>query len=455
MRRVAFRRALPLLFCVFCAATHASIARADPVAVPPPPPVRSNDPARISGIQSPAREPSDTMLRIADATLWPVRAVVDLVFFTTGNAAGLVENEQVVPRIEALTNPPRGQIGFFPTAFTETGASPNVGARMLANAGNLASTLRAGYGGADVWVVESRLRYAAKIPFPAVISFEGLTDRRHGIGYLGVGQSPETDVRNLFLNGPQAGIYREQRQRFITGAGIRPASDAEILVSTSYTLRHDDEDPDALAFGNSFSQVFAPGTVPSALQENHRSYSELAVRVDTRATRGAPVAGVLFESYAGYSADIERAHTDFVRLGGRVAGFVPIYRRTNVLSPKVVLDTVAPVAGSTVPFFELTHQPDFRGPDTRRDNVSLVLSLDYRWKVMRFFAARLFGDAATVAERVQYLRINDMRWILGGGVDLFGSAADLVRLALGAGADGVQFSFSFGLPGPYGDRQHQ
>jgi hypothetical protein len=432
-----------------------SLAHADPVALPPPPPVRANDPSRISGLQSPGQQPSDAALAFADAALWPVRAIVDLVFFTTGNAAGLIENEQIVPRVESITNPPRGKIGLFPTAFTETGSSPNVGARLVANAGNLASTLRAGYGGEDVWVVESRLRYAAKIPFPAVVSFEGLTDRRTGIGFLGVGQSPESDPRNHFVQGPVAGIYREKRQRFITGAGIRPASDTEVLVSTSYTYRNDDDDPSALSAGDAFSQVFVPGSVGSALSRNHRSYTEVAIRVDTRETRGAPVAGALFESYGGYSTDFEHEHTDFVRVGGRIAGFVPIYRRTNVLSPKLVLDAVAPVAGSTIPFFELAHNPDFRGPDTRRDNVALVASLDYRWKVMRFLAARFFGDATTVAERVHNLRVDGMRWILGGGVDLFGSAANLVRLSLGAGPDGVQFAFSLGLPGPFGDRQHQ
>src|SRR5205085_214238 len=108
-----------------------------------------------------------------------------------------------------------------------------------------ATTLRAGYGGPDANLVESRLRVTTSYLVPAVFSLEGYHDRRTGLSYLGLGQNPESDERNLFLGEPRAGTYRERRERIVAGFGFRPFADLEVLTSASITQRFTDDPPNA------------------------------------------------------------------------------------------------------------------------------------------------------------------------------------------------------------------
>src|SRR5690606_10564923 len=107
--------------------------------------------------------------------------------------------------------------------------------------------------------------------------------------------------------------------------------------------------------------------------------------------------GLQLEVYGGHAVGIPPTATSFLRTGGRIATHIEVYRRSNILSPRLVLDTMRPVGDFSIPWGELTRQPDFRGFDTRRDRTSLVASLDYRWTLMRYLAAKLFVDMAQVA----------------------------------------------------------
>jgi hypothetical protein len=107
-----------------------------------------------------------------------------------------------------------------------------------------------------------------------------------------------------------------------------------------------------------------------------------------------------------------------------------------------------------VPFAELPRQPDFRGVDNRRDFVSAVASLDYRWTLMRYLAARLFVDAATVGPRIYELSLA-LRPAVGFGFDVFSRSTQLGSLALALSPDGVRLLMSIGVAGAFGDRQHR
>ncbi len=411
-----------------------------------------NDPKTITAAERPAREPSDTARGLADVVLFVPRQLVGLVFFATGAAAGLIENEQVVPRVRQMLFSRDGQIGVFPTVFLETGTSPNVGARMVASVDNTATTLRSGYGGADTNVVESRMRFGTAGPAPTMLSIEGLHDRRTQLGYLGLGQDPGSDPRNAFVSDLRQATYRERRERAIVSFGIRPGADIELFLSSSYAQRFTEDAPD---LGPGFQDVFAPRSVPGAQRLTRLVYTELAVRLDTRQARAAPAAGVLMEGYGGTAHGVLDDPSGLLRLGGRAAAFVPLVRRTNILSPRIILDTVTGSSGREIPFQELAHQPEFRGFDTRRDHVSMVLSLDYRWKFASFIAARVFVDGATVAPTVQEIDFKQLRYAAGAGIDLFSSDVELARLGFAASRDGVSLLLSFGVSPRFGDRQHR
>jgi hypothetical protein len=459
-RRASSRAAAAALSGTLIAFGGVRSARGDektPAAAAPSQPAGPRPPEEISGIERPARESGEPARALANALLWVPRSVADLVFLTTGTAAGLVENEQVVPRAHDFffSQQAGGEVGIFPTAFIET-STPlfNVGARFVAYVGPLATTMRAGYGGPDSNLVESRLRFTTSTIFPAVFSLEGYHDRRSGLSYLGLGQTPQSDPRNVFLGEPRAGIYRERRERIIAGLGIRPFSDVEVLASSSITQRFTDDAPESAP--DELDQVLAPPSVPGFGRTQRIAYQELAVRYDSRSSREAVVTGNFFELYSGWASGLGATHASFFRAGGRIAGFFPVFRSSSVLSPRIVIDALEEVGAEPVPFTELVGQPTFRGFDNRRDHASLVASLDYRWPIVRYLAARLFFDAARVDPSLSELHFKGFRYAGGFGFELHSRNAELGRVALALSSDGFSFLFSFGGPGAgFGDRQHR
>jgi len=412
------------------------------------------DSTEQTGVEEPARYGSEPARAVANAFLWPVRLMVDLVFLTTGTAGALLQNEQIVPRTRDFFFTSNGQIGLFPTLFLETGTSANVGARLIASIDPYAATLRAGYGGSDENVVEGRMRLTLSLGVPAVMSLEGLHDRRSGLGFLGLGQTPESDPRNQFRNGPAAGVFRERRERVVAGFGIRPLADLELLLSSSLTQRYTDDpaDPD---LAPTIDQAFLPSSTTGAFRTTRILYSELAVRTDTRVSRNGVATGALMEGYAGFARGTGDDPTRFGRAGFQMAAFLPFIRRSTVLSPKLVVDALVPSADGEIPFTEFTGQPTFRGFDNRRDYVSAVASLDYRWYLGRFFDARLFTDIARVAPTVSDLRLDHLRWAAGFGFDLHTSTSELGRIAVAGSTEGVHLLFTLGVPAGFGDRQHR
>ena len=74
---------------------------------------------------------------------------------------------------------------------------------------------------------------------------------------------------------------------------------------------------------------------------------------------------------------------------------------------------------------------------------------------MRYLAARLFGDTATVAPRLKSLSFEHLRWDAGFGFDVFSRTTQLGSIAFSGSPDGVRFFFSFGISSGFGDRQHR
>lgn len=435
-------------------------AAADPPAKPaaPDPPAKAAarppaTPEEVSGVERPERQAGAPSRFVWNTLLWVPRSAIDLVFLTTGTAGGLLENEQLVPRTRDFFFTSSGNFGVFPTLFVETGITPNVGARMIARGDRVVGTLRGGYGGPDANVVEGRALVLATIPVPLVVMVTGLHDRRTNRGFLGVGQTPETDARNQFLLDGRVGVYREQRERAILGVGIRPVADLELIVSSSYTQRRVDDAPGAAAAA--LTNVFAPASIRGAYQTTRIVYSEAAIRYDSRANRGGEAPGALFEGYAGWASSVSGDDVEYARYGVRTGLFLPFIRPTTILSPMIALDTMRPAKHAVVPFTELVGQPMYRGFDNRRDYVSLVGTLDYRWYVSRFIAGRLFVDGAHVYPTLKEFRLDHLRWAAGFGVDLHSSTTQLGRIAFAVSRDGFNFLFTFGIPAGFGDRQHR
>lgn len=412
----------------------------------------------VTGVEEPATEPGDAAREVASVLLYLPRVFVDLAFLGTAVAAGVIENEQVVPRVQELvqTTTPGGRILVFPTAFVETGRPFNIGARMIASTRSAATSVRVGFGGVDDTVLESRFAYEVDEPLRGVINVELLHQRQSELEYSGVGQDPKTDPRNRFRAGAQSleALYFERRTRAIWGLGYRLTDSMQILVSTSVSRRQIRDA--AGAERQALSAVFEPGSVVGVSEDAWVIYSETAGRIDTRATRGRPSAGVLLESYAGTARRFLRGpDVAFLRMGGRTAGFIPIYRSTNILSPAIFIDGIVPLGGLDVPFTELPQQPDYRGIDDRRDNISIVGALTYRWLLVDHVGARLFFDTATVTDEISNVDLTGLRYAGGFGVDLHTDSAEIGRISMSGSPDGVRLLLSIGVSRAYGDRQHR
>ncbi|MCA9630478.1 MAG: hypothetical protein KC766_22560 [Myxococcales bacterium] len=412
-------------------------------------------PEDVPGIERGGREAGDLSRELAGGLLWLPRQTVELLFFASGNAAGLIDDEQVIPRVEDTLNPPKGEVRVFPTLFVETAGPLSVGMRMLARADNFGSTVRFGFGGRRELVAESRLRATLAEPRPIVLGIELLHDVRGSRGYLGVGQEPTSDPRNIFRTDSteREGKYEEIRERFITSIGVRPLEDLELLLSSSITSRHlldaDDAEEQRL------SRVFDLEQLPGGLGLRRITYNEVGLRVDTRKGRNGAHPGIQLETYLGHALGIPPTETSFIRSGGRIATYFEVYKRSNILSPRLVLDTMRPLDNASIPFNELTRQPDFRGFDSRRDFSSLVASLDYRWTVMRYLAARLFADAAIVAPDLPGLRHETPRFAAGSALDFFTRSGSLGSVTTVFSPEGFKLTLSFGVAGGFGDRQHR
>ncbi len=441
-----------------------------PEPIKPAAPAKVLEPDQVRGMFRPAVHPGRVWGDIAAALLFLPRKTVELIFLASGTAAGLVRDEQVVPRVEELLAPRSGEITIFPTLFLATRQHPSAGVRVLARRDPIATSLAFGIGGAHDYNGEARVRYGISRPLPLAIDVEGLYDLRSGLQYLGLGQDPARDCRNRYISmatdvacasgarfrpvaSEPTALYMERRARGIVSLGVRPGQNFELFASSSFTLSSVEDSPgSALA---TLKNIFQPGNVVAASGSTHEFYTELALRYDTRLTSGRPSAGALLEGYGGLARGTGDDPSGYFRIGGRGAVFIPILRPYNILSPRVTLDGLAPALDARVPFTALVSQPDFRGFDLRRDYFSAVASLDYRWSLMRYLAARIFIDAAAVAPSPAKIFEAPPRVAAGFGIDLFSDSALLGQLAFSFSGDGMRLLLSFGLPAGYGDRQHR
>jgi hypothetical protein len=437
----------------------------------------------MRGIDRPGLAPGDTGREAAAGVLFVPREFIRLMFLTSGLTAGLIRDEQVVPRVEQLVSPRPGSYSVLPMLFLDSSRRPSVGAQLLGNSRFAAMRLAVGFGGIHDLLGEARVRFAMPKPLPFVLSIEGLADTRSALQFRGVGQDPDNDPRNHFVAGAathNAG-YFEERERAIFELGARATRDIEVLLSSSLLRYVVDDTP--TGGPTSIVHVFQPGSVPGAPVatasscpkraatftgppalpvgapcpvENRLNYTELTLRFDTRASKGRPSPGVLLETYAGIATGLGNDPTQFYRLGGRAGGFISIRRRSNILSPKITIDGIAQPPGTQpVPFTELTQQPDFRGIDNRVDKISIVYSLDYRWSMIRYLGPRLFIDAAQIGPDMAAAFKVAPRVAGGFGIDLFSDDTELAQAMMSFSTEGVRVLFTFGIPTQFGDRQHR
>ncbi len=413
----------------------------------------------VTGIEDEGQRPGESAEEVGNALLWLPRNIVDYTFRGATIAATVVADEQLVPRYQQLVGAPEGgSFWIFPTLFVETGSAFSVGARAIFDSRYVATSQRFGFGGPHDVETESRVVLKGGRTLPYAISLEAYYEIESDIEYHGVGLVPDRDPRNRYRPGRTGaiGLYTEQHERGLGSLGLRLAPQLEFFLSASLGRRQVEDAEDV--GGRALSRVFEPGSVAGVDKDTFIGYAEMAARFDSRRYRGRPDSGALIEAYTGGAHNVTGNTVAFMRFGWRAAGFIPIYRQTNIFSPRIVVDRLLPLGELPVPFNELPQQPDFRGADTRRDLVSVVLSLDYTWELVDFMGARLFFDVATVSNGVAELSLDQIkyaRYAGGFGFDFYTDTTLIAQFAVSGSADGPRVLLSVGAPEGFGDRQHR
>ncbi|MGZ3420141.1 MAG: hypothetical protein ACXWUG_08190 [Polyangiales bacterium] len=410
----------------------------------------------MGGVIRPASPPGESSRRFLDALLFLPRSGIRIAVITSSATASFIEDQNLVPRTRALLGSEDGKLHIVPTINVASGLRPDLGARLTAQAGAFGSMLRTSIVGRDSFLTESRLLLGFGREGHSQLMVEWYQQRNGDLAFAGVGPDPLRDPRNAYLPGREgvAAMFLEKRQRFIVNLAHRVSNDLEVLLSSSLQRREID-DPRAAGTGT-IAQTFAPGSVAGAYGTSDRVYTEAAARLDTRAVRGPPVAGLLLEGYLGASSDIHGTYSSAMHAGARAAWFVSVVRKTNILSPRLSFDVVDPSDRGALPFREYAYASGFHGPDGRVDLAAVLASIDYRWQLVPYVAARLFVDATTVAPSITALRVDHLAWAVGAGVDFHSSTTQIGRIGLAYSAKSIQLVFVYGLSDQgFGDRQHR
>src|SRR6185437_4200968 len=147
-----------------------------PAATSAPAPSQPVDPARVRGIERQAFAEDDAGREAAAGVLFVPRELVKLMFLASGLTAGLIRDQQIVPRVEEMISPRAGSYSVIPSLFLDTRRRASVGAELIGNTGWAAMRLGFGFGGVHDLVGEARFRMALPKPLPFVFSVEGMAD---------------------------------------------------------------------------------------------------------------------------------------------------------------------------------------------------------------------------------------------------------------------------------------
>ena len=415
----------------------------------------ADDPVNeVGGVIEPARPPGDTARTAVDVMLFVPRSVVRIAVLASTATASFFEDQQVIPRTRSILGTEDDAIRVTPTVSIASGLRPDLGARATSKTGGFASMVRASVIDASSYVTEARVLQGLGDRQRTQLVLEGYQERRIS-GWGGVGPVPSLDGRNAFLPGHAggSGSFLQVRQRVIAAAGTRVADDYELLFSSSFQRRKIEDAPDLV---DTINSTFVPSTVPGAYDRSERLYTEATIRRDTRAVRGPPAAGLLLEAYGGSSQDTNGVYAPALHAGGRAAWFISVVRKTSIINPRITLDVISPLGSKGLPFVEYVYASGFRGESDRVDRVAALASIDYRWQLRPFLAARVFVDATTVAPTIPKLSVEHLSWAAGFGIDLHSTTTAIGRVGIAASPDTVSLILVFGLADPgFGDRQHR
>jgi hypothetical protein len=351
--------------------------------------------------------------------------------------------------------------GVYPTAFYETGMSPNVGARLVHR--DLLSRrerllLRAGYGGTHNQLYQGQLHSGRRwraIRLSAEVWYR-LEDNRK---FYGIGNADTVDpdvittpIDPLDADAAIKSRYRSQELRTVFSASIGLVPGARLLVSEVLRQRRFTEGKEVAGDTPWVTDVYAGGTVLGFDRDLVDAYSDLRLRWDALHTvrrdlpRSLPSTGWLAIAWSGLQHELTDPHTVFGRVGLDLQRFIDLYRGNRVLRLRLysswVIGTLDTIAFADLP--TLGGSKLLRGYSNGRfrGRGTLLASAEYRYPVAENVSSYLFVDTGRPYEQIQQLTfasLADLRLGFGGGLVFHNRRRALLALQLASSIDGGLF----------------
>lgn len=169
---------------------------------------------------------------------------------------------------------------------------------------------------------------------------------------------------------------------------------------------------------------------------------------DTRETTGMPAGGGLEHIAVSRQEGLGEANFGYWKYRVELMRFLPLASKRRVLALRFFGESNQPVAGKTVPFFDM---PILGGPFNLRgfrefryyDQTAALATAEYRFKINGWMAPFLFVDEGQVARWPGDLTWSNFRTAYGGGVRLFTDNAALFTVSLGHSREGTRLYFLF------------
>lgn len=241
--------------------------------------------------------------------------------------------------------------------------------------------------------------------------------------------------------------YREETVRALLGVGLELPGPFSTRLSSGLVWDTFGE-ADSLRGDVQLTSIYDPMAVVGFQEDLSYSYTELALRFDTREAgywlaEPVPNRGWFLSVFGGYAAGFDQDPSDYLRYGADLQRFIPLWGDMRFLVLRAFTEAVTGDLDE-VPFDVL---PNLGGDrilrgydhDRFRDRVVGMVSAEYGINIDRNLAGYFFVDAGRPWRSWSDLSIADPRVGFGAGVQLHSHNTFYARAQIASSIDGDLF----------------
>jgi len=441
---------LVLAFPAICASID-QISNVDSISTDKKP--GSSSLSNLRGIEREEKYADEFWRKPVNVLLFFPRNTTGGFLYFTGRGAYHATNPELIAKIEKFLYFYDRRLGWHPLLMLDSDLLPEAGAKGFYRSKRFSSSLRGTYTNSEKWKGNSEFQWlnnSGIIHWDAVLSAQiSKRDRK----FYGIGKNPLSDPRSNFDPNTveEMGIFVQRRERIQFKIRIHNNRLWEYLLKSYFQNRELlNSELDGLPFDNIFDSNTLPGG--KLYQSRETYYSEIALRLNKMNLKLLQSSWINLEFYSGYLGSVEN-DGELLRAGTEFSISTPVLKQNRIVTTHMALNIIENLNDKIpVPFTEYPLHPCFRGVSEhsilRTDNISLVPTVEYNWKLTHNIGGFLFTDFLLVSETINNLSVENAPWAAGIGIQL--SSQGHVFLAYGS--EGIRASLSIGADFGKNDR---